>query len=328
MEDLPGRFSVVPLSTDLREKVLPVIESSWGSVYVAVNGNLWDCRELPGFAALGPGGELLGYLLYVFHGGECEIMALESVHMEVGVGSALVDAVRRAARKEGAARVIVATTNDNTHAIRFYQRRGFRLRDVRLGAMDAARKVKPVIPLLGEDGIELRDELEFESASGIILVTERLILREMTHDDLPDLREIMQDWSEQATAAGLEKQLASYREYGYGRWAAALKGTGKVVGMCGPLWWDAAGQRVLELGYSFHPSYRRAGYAAEAARACIRYLFRVPGFDEVFSLMRDTNLTSMNVAIRCGMLVRGRYTEQSDGEERLQYIFSVRRDGR
>jgi ribosomal protein S18 acetylase RimI-like enzyme len=55
------------------------------------------------------------------------------------------------------------TTNDNVDALRFYQRRGFRLAALRAGAVEDARaRLKPEIPWTGADGIELRDELELE----------------------------------------------------------------------------------------------------------------------------------------------------------------------
>lgn len=53
------------------------------------------------------------------------------------------------------------TTNDNTHALRFYQRRGFRIREVRTGAVDRERDtIKPEISVLGNDGIPISDEIE------------------------------------------------------------------------------------------------------------------------------------------------------------------------
>jgi len=33
---------------------------------------------------------------------------------------------------------------------------------MRLGAMEVARQLKPSIPFIGEEGIPLRDEIEFE----------------------------------------------------------------------------------------------------------------------------------------------------------------------
>ncbi len=37
-----------------------------------------------------------------------------------------------------------------------------RLVAVHRGAIDAARAIKPQVPLVGEDGIEIHDELELE----------------------------------------------------------------------------------------------------------------------------------------------------------------------
>ncbi len=45
------------------------------------------------------------------------------------------------------------TTNDNLAALRFYQRSGFRLVELRAGALDEARHLKPSIPATGSDGI-------------------------------------------------------------------------------------------------------------------------------------------------------------------------------
>ena len=57
----------------------------------------------------------------------------------------------------------MVTTNDNVDALRFYQRRGFRLVGLRAGGVDQSRAaLKPEIPLAGSYGIPLRDELELE----------------------------------------------------------------------------------------------------------------------------------------------------------------------
>ncbi|MCL2562544.1 MAG: GNAT family N-acetyltransferase [Oscillospiraceae bacterium] len=169
-----------------------------------------------------------------------------------------------------------------------------------------------------------------------IFETNRLMLREMTPDDLPAMREIVCDertmyawngaWSEEEARKGLQKQIRSYREAGFGRWAVVLKETGKVIGICGLMWCDTDTDSVLEIGYLFRRTFWHKGYAAEAAAACKRYAFDILGFDEVFSLIRDNNYAAMNVAIRTGMLVRGRYIKQAKGEEIPHYIFSARRE--
>ena len=55
----------------------------------------------------------------------------------------------------------LVTTNDNLDAIRLYQRHGFRLAEVHSGAVDRARELKPTIPVMGQHGIEMHDELVF-----------------------------------------------------------------------------------------------------------------------------------------------------------------------
>jgi len=170
----------------------------------------------------------------------------------------------------------------------------------------------------------------------IIIETERLILREMTLDDLPAMREIVCDeqtmyawngaWSEEECLEGLHKQMRGYREDGYGRWAVVLRETGKVIGICGLQWCDTDKDSVLEIGYLFNRAYWHYGYAAEAAIASKRYAFDILRVEEVFSLIRDTNIPSMNVAIRNGMLIRRQFVKQYKGENMPHYIFSVRND--
>ena len=72
----------------------------------------------------------------------------------------MVGAAVGSARANGCRAVRLTTTNDNTDALRFYQKRGFGLAALRPGAVERARRVKPSIPLLGRHGISIRDELE------------------------------------------------------------------------------------------------------------------------------------------------------------------------
>jgi len=75
----------------------------------------------------------------------------------------LIEAVRLLARRQGCTRLWVITTNDNVDALRFYQRRGFRLVTVHRGAVDRSRaSLKPEIPPVGAYGIPLRDEIELD----------------------------------------------------------------------------------------------------------------------------------------------------------------------
>ena len=73
-----------------------------------------------------------------------------------------------------------------------------------------------------------------------ILETKRLILREMTPDDLPALCLMLQDeevmyayvhaFSDAEARDWLERQLARYRQYGFGLWAMTLRDDGELIG--------------------------------------------------------------------------------------------------
>lgn len=124
-------------------------------------GVLYEVLDYPGFVAI-VGGEAQAILTYRMHGHECEVLLIHSETEGLGVGSALIDHAADTAREAGCDRLWLVTTNDNIHAIRWYQKRGFTIAAVHVNALAESRKLKPEIPLVGQDGIPLRDEIEFE----------------------------------------------------------------------------------------------------------------------------------------------------------------------
>lgn len=190
-----------------------------------------------------------------------------------------------------------------------------------------------------------------------VLETERLLLRKMDQQDLPDLQKILQDpavmyayegpFDEAETQAWLDKQLRRYQEDGVGLYAVILKnaeaeggtgsgrmtgagpghmtgtGSGRMIGQCGLTMQEIPGKRVLEVGYLFQKAYWHKGYATEAARACRDYAFNVLGAEEVFSIIRDTNIPSQKVAVRNGMVKTGTFVKHYRGVEMPHDIFSV-----
>jgi GNAT superfamily N-acetyltransferase len=127
---------------------------------VARRGELVDAQLRPAVAAT-EAGAVVGVLTYDVVGDKCEILTLHADRRHGGIGSALVAEAMRLATEAGCRRCWVLTTNDNLDALRFYQRRDFRLAVVRSGAVDEARRtLKPEIPLTGDYGIPIRDELE------------------------------------------------------------------------------------------------------------------------------------------------------------------------
>ena len=144
-----------------------------GADLVARLGEVVDARRQPALIVASDGA-IAGVLTWVLADGSMEVLTLHAAEPWTGVGTALVAAARRVAEASGARRLWLITTNDNVDALRFYQRRGFRLAGLHPGAVDLSRaSLKPSIPEIGDHGIPLRDELELEIAIGSASPDER-----------------------------------------------------------------------------------------------------------------------------------------------------------
>ncbi len=139
------------------------LAARWGAETMAVGGRLVRPAELEGFVAEDPGdGRPLGLVTFEVEGEACEVASLDAIDEGRGVGTALLAAVRAAAEAAGCRRLRLTTTNDNRRAIAFYERRGFRVVEVRRDAVAEARRRKPEIPVLAPDGTPIEDEIELE----------------------------------------------------------------------------------------------------------------------------------------------------------------------
>ena len=138
------------------------IEDRWHADFVVNNGRSIRPADCPALVAE-LDGERLGLLTYRLDEQGCEVVTLDSVREGVGVGRALMEAAREEARRLGAHRLWLVTTNDNLRALGLYQRFGMRICALRAGIYDEVRRtIKPSIPEIGENGIPLRDEIELE----------------------------------------------------------------------------------------------------------------------------------------------------------------------
>jgi N-acetylglutamate synthase-like GNAT family acetyltransferase len=143
-----------------RPWVLELLEERWGGASMVGHGEVFFPAEHRGFVAE-DAGRRQGIATYRVDGGSCELTLIDALEPGGGVGSALLDAVTGAARDAGCRRLWLVTTNDNLHALGWYERRGFSVVGVREGAIDEARTRKPTIPLVNEEnGLPVRDEIE------------------------------------------------------------------------------------------------------------------------------------------------------------------------
>lgn len=147
----------------LREEDRPwareLLRERWASEIQIVNGEPRDTGLLEGFVAEEEG-KPLGLATFEIRGAECELVTLDSLREGEGIASALVATVAKTAWQQGCARLRLMTTNDNTSALRFYQRRGFILTALHPGGIEKARELKPEIPKLGKNDIPIRDTIE------------------------------------------------------------------------------------------------------------------------------------------------------------------------
>jgi ribosomal protein S18 acetylase RimI-like enzyme len=131
----------------------------WGAREIAIRGELIDAAGFPAMIFL-RGVERRGLATYRIVGNAIELVTLNALDQGQGIGAQLMDAVCAEGRRAGCARAVLITNNDNLAALGFYQKRGWRLSGLSIGAVEAARRKKPSIPLVAENGIPIRDELE------------------------------------------------------------------------------------------------------------------------------------------------------------------------
>jgi N-acetylglutamate synthase-like GNAT family acetyltransferase len=133
----------------------------WGGEEMISRGKIHRPEQLEGFVVEDES-EWIGLLTFFIESGEFEVTSLDSLRESHGIGSKLMYKAMEEARARNCKRLFLITTNDNLRALGFYQKRGFEIVTVYRGAVNETRKIKPGIPLIGMNGIPLRDEIELE----------------------------------------------------------------------------------------------------------------------------------------------------------------------
>jgi RimJ/RimL family protein N-acetyltransferase len=165
-----------------------------------------------------------------------------------------------------------------------------------------------------------------------IIETPRLVLREMSLDDLDFVAEMLADpevmrfypkcYSRAEAATWIERQLHRYARHGHGLWLALEKSSGRPVGQVGLLIQRVDGVEEKEVAYLIHRPFQRKGFATEAALACRDHAFTVLGRSRVIALIRPENEPSRKVAWKLGMKP-GEHTADHGGFK--HEIFSISR---
>ena len=163
---MASRVTVREVREDDRPWLAEVAATMWASPRMVSRGRLTeDVSALDGYVAE-LDGERAGLALVRIEDDELELVVLASLAERRGVGGSLLEAVEAEAARRGVRRAWAVTTNDNLAALRFYQRRGWALTALHTDAVTDARRLKPEIPAVGDDGIPIRHELELVASPG------------------------------------------------------------------------------------------------------------------------------------------------------------------
>lgn len=140
-----------------RELVRKFFSDHWGTAKMIMTSGIHQVDELDGFLYL-EANRILGLVTFQASTSEIEIVSLDSQIEGQGIGSALYQQIENLAKRESKS-LVLYITNDNLNALKFWQKKGFRMVKILPNAVDNARKIKKEIPLVGYNGIPLQDEI-------------------------------------------------------------------------------------------------------------------------------------------------------------------------
>lgn len=169
----------------------------------------------------------------------------------------------------------------------------------------------------------------------VILTTNRLRLKELHQDDFDDVCKLLQDpevmyayegaFSKEEVQEWLDKQFKRYEQDGFGLWGIIEKSKGELIGQCGITYQEYNERQIPEIGYLLRKEFWHKGYATEAAIACKEYAFNILGFEEIYSIIRDINISSQQVAFRNGMRPSDVIVKHYRNIDMPHYVFKTKR---
>ncbi|KST93808.1 GNAT family N-acetyltransferase [Lactococcus lactis] len=141
-----------------KKRIIKFFYQQWQEEIMVVSSGSYHCSELDGFI-YEKDFLILGLITYTINNNILEIISLDSIVENQGIGSLLLKTVEEEAKMMGVHKIKIITTNDNLLALKFYQKKGYRITKVVPDAVKKARKIKKTIPLKGNDNIPIWDEL-------------------------------------------------------------------------------------------------------------------------------------------------------------------------
>lgn len=154
-------YNIEEITEENRQKVNDILINEWEATDIIIRGKIIDGTKLDGFLAI-KDNKIIGLITYMIENNECEIVSLNSFEENKGIATRLINVVKELAIKKNCTRLKLITTNDNIRGIEFYQKRGFVFANIYINAIENSRRLKPQIPMYADNGLPIRDEIEFE----------------------------------------------------------------------------------------------------------------------------------------------------------------------
>jgi len=164
--------------------------------------------------------------------------------------------------------------------------------------------------------------------------TKRLILRPPSLEDFEALHRIFSDpitmsfwpapFTEEDTRRWISRSTQDHEETGFGRQPVILKFSGEIIGDCGIMLAEIAGEPEHDLGYIIHHPFWGNGYAIEAAGALKRRAVEQLGIRRLVANMPTDHAASIRVAEKLGMRREKTFrNERNRNIETHLYAFEV-----
>lgn len=166
-----------------------------------------------------------------------------------------------------------------------------------------------------------------------MIITERLMLREMEDADFDALYAVLADsdimqhypyvFDETRVRNWITRNQERYRRDGFGLWAVCLRDTGEMIGDCGLTLQPIEGEMLPEIGYHIRRDMQRRGYAREASCAVRDWAFENTAYDALYSYCKYTNVPSYRTAESVGMRFLKEYP---DAANEVTHVSIITRD--
>ncbi len=166
----------------------------------------------------------------------------------------------------------------------------------------------------------------------IVIETPRLILRQITWEDLDQLATILSDpvvmefypsiYTYAQTQEHIKRIINCYQKNSFGLWATIHKNSNQLIGRCGLIAQQVDGKEEVEIGYLLAKEYWGYGLGTEAAIAIRNYAFIELGLPRLISLIDPRNIASQKVALKNGM----KYEKTSQMWGKKVCVYTIHRE--